>query len=192
MPNQHSTPWGPGYNGTKRRGHTHTDTWAHTRVLAPPALPDLLQSSGYTCVRAAQAADVRGGELGEAQGRRGGPRASKSGFSPVELVMGSWGTHPDIRLQPTPQLHPSSGRRGQAGLVFAFGEALHLEQKPPGLSWTSRPASSQHRHPATVVPGHFRDSLFSSARWGHRTGLGGCWCGHHVAVWTRMPVCGRT
>lgn len=56
--------------------------------------------------------------------------------------MGSWGIHSDLR-QPSPQLHPSSGRPGQAGLVFAFGEVLPLKQKPPGLSWPSHPATTR-------------------------------------------------
>lgn len=129
-------------------------------------------------------------ELGEAQARRGGRSASKSGFSPVQQAMGSRGTHPDLRLPPLPHLHPSSGRRGQAGLVFAFGEVLHLKQKPPGLSWTSCPATNRPRRPATASPGHSGDSLFSSARWGDRAGSAGCWCRCHVTVWTRVSVCG--
>lgn len=176
--------------GLGGRGHTHTYTWAHTRVRAPPgpALSFTEQQGHQSTGRGTSRR--RGRELGEAQGRRGGPGASKSGFSPVQQAMGSRGTHPDLRLPPLPQLHPSSGRRGQAGLVFAFGEVLHLKQKPPGLSWTSCPATNRPRRPATASAGHSGDSLFSSARWGDRAGSAGCWCRCHVTVWTRVSACG--
>lgn len=172
-------------------GGIHTRTHGLTRVcMHPPALPYLLQSSRDTRVRAgARATDVV-----ESWGRHrpggGGPGASKSGFSPVQQAIGSRGTHPDLRLPPLPQLHPSSGRRGQAGLVFAFGEVLHLKQKPPGLSWTSCPATNRPRRSATASAGHSGDSLFSSARWGDRAGSAGCGCRCHVTVWMRVSACG--
>lgn len=48
----------------------------------------------------------------------------------------SWGTHPELSQQHSPQVHPDSGiaegRTAENGLLFTFWEVL--QQKAPGLS----------------------------------------------------------